>query len=216
MRLLDLFCCAGGAAMGYHRAGFTEIVGVDIRPQKRYPFTFIQADALEYVAAHGAEFDAIHASPVCKGYTDASKVWRAKGREYPDQIGELRRLLVATGLPYVIENVKNAPLLNPCVVNGGMFGLNVHRTRYFETSFPMPFALLPTMPAPVKMGRPIAEGDIIQPVGHFSGVEYAGRAMGIDWMTQAELSQAIPPAFTEFIGRHLIAHLTKCQPSPSP
>ena len=205
-RLLDLFCGAGGAAMGYHLAGF-DVIGVDIRPMPRYPFRFIQGDALEYLAAHGREFDAIHTSPVCKGYTDASRVWRAIGYQYPDQIAAVRELLKATGKPYIIENVKNAPLVNPAVLNGAMFGLPVARVRYFETSFDIPFHLLPPDLPAVKMGRPVKDGDVIQPVGHFSNVEYARKAMGIDWMTQAELSQAIPPAFTEFIGRQLMAVL---------
>lgn len=205
-RLLDTFCKAGGAGMGYHRAGF-EVVGIDIEPQPHYPFEFIQADALEYIGEHGAEFDAIHASPVCKGYTDASLVWLAQGREYPDQIGAVRELLRVTGKPYIVENVKNAPLIDPIALNGGLFGLNVHRVRYFETNWPLAFVLLPTMIKPVKMGRPVKEGDIIQPVGHFSGVAYAQRVMGIDWMDQEELSQAIPPAYTQFIGEQLVAYL---------
>lgn len=206
-RLLDLFCGAGGAAKGYQNAGFY-VVGIDIKPMPRYcGDEFHQADALEYLAEHGAEFDAIHASPVCKGYTDASMVWRSKGYTYPDQIAEVRALLVKIGKPYVIENVKKAPLINPTVLNGGLFGLNVHRVRYFETSFEIPFVLLPTMKRPVKMGRPVRDGEVIQPVGNFSNVPYARRAMGIDWMVRAELAQAIPPAYTTFVGRQLRAVL---------
>lgn len=205
-RLLDLFCSAGGAGMGYHRAGF-EVVGVDNRPQPRYPFEFHQADALEYLAEHGYEFDAIHASPVCKGYTNASLVWRALGKRYPDQIAAVRDALIATGKPYVIENVKNAPLRNPTVLNGAMFGLKVARVRYFECSFPVPFLLLPPDAPAVKMGRPVREGDVIQPVGHFSNVAYARRQMEIDWMVQTELAQAIPPAYTEYIGHQLMNYL---------
>ena len=204
MRLLDLFCGAGGAAMGYYRAGFDDITGVDIAPQPNYPFTFVLGDALEYVTEHGAEFDVIHASPPCQAYSMAGQQWRAEGREYPDLVAETRRLLIETGKPYVIENVPGAPLINPTVLNGAMFGLLVERTRLFECSFEMPLVLLPQNKKPVKMGRPIKDGDVIQPVGHFSGIAYAKEQMEIDWMTQGELAQAIPPAYTEFIGRQII------------
>jgi DNA (cytosine-5)-methyltransferase 1 len=202
-RLLDLFCCAGGAGMGYHRAGF-EVVGVDIEPQPRYPFEFHQADALEYLAAHGHEFDAIHASPPCQEYSKAAQQWRTFGKEYPDMVAQTRKALKATGKPYVIENVPGAPLVNPVVINAAMFGMLVNRTRLFECSFNVPFFLLPQLKQPVKMGRAVRDGDVVQPVGHFSGVDYARRQMGIDWMNQAELSQAIPPAYCEFIGKQLL------------
>jgi len=204
MRLLDLFCCAGGAAMGYYRAGFTEIVGVDIRPQPRYPFQFVLGDAFEYVAAHGHEFDAIHASPPCQGYTKAAKQWRKSGKNYADLVSKTRNALIDCGKPYIIENVPDAPLINPVILNGAFFGMLVNRTRLFECSFEVPFFLLPTSKKPKKMGRAVCDGDVIQPVGHFSGVRYAKEQMGIDWMNQSELSQAIPPAYTEFVGRHLL------------
>lgn len=201
--------------MGYHLAGF-DVVGVDIEPQPRYPFEFVQCDAIEYIRKHGAEFDAIHASPVCKGYTRASKVWKSRGYTYPDQIDELREVLKSTGKQYVIENVREAGLINPTVLNGGMFGLNVNRVRYFETSFSIPLVLMPTMKKPVKMGRKISEGDIITPVGNFSGADYARRQMGINWMTQRELSQAIPPTYTRFVGAYLLEALAISEPSPQP
>jgi DNA (cytosine-5)-methyltransferase 1 len=206
-RLLDLFCGAGGAGAGYHRAGF-EVVGVDIRHQKNYPFTFHQADALEYLAAHGHEYDAIHASPPCQAFTLAGQQWRKAGKEYPDLVEATRQALQATDKPYVIENVPGAPLIDPVVLNGALFGKNLRRTRLFETSFHMPFILLPKEgPSRFRMGRRPTESDPVVPVGHFSGLARARRVMEIDWMTQAELAQAIPPAFTEFIGRQLIAHL---------
>ena len=216
MKLLDLFSGAGGAAMGYHRAGF-EVVGVDHKSQKRYPFEFIQADALEYVAEHGSEFDVIHASPPCQAYSMASQQWRMKGVSYPDMVADTRAALMATGKPYIIENVPGAPLINPLVLNGAFFGMNLRRTRWFETSFPMPFILLPKEgPSRFKMGRKPMAGDPVVPVGHFSGVERARRVMDIDWMTQGELSQAIPPAYTEFIARQIIAtHPTSTTP-PAP
>jgi len=205
MRLLDLFCGAGGAAMGYKRAGFDDITGVDIASQPNYPFEFVLGDALEYVTEHGAEFDVIHASPPCQAYSMAGQQWRAEGREYPDLVAETRRLLIETGKPYVIENVPGAPLINPTVLNGAYFGKNLRRTRWFETSFVIPFFLLPKEgPSRFKMGRKPRASDPVVPVGHFSGVDRAKQVMEIDWMTQGELAQAIPPAYTEFIGRQII------------
>jgi DNA (cytosine-5)-methyltransferase 1 len=208
MKLLDLFCGAGGAAMGYYRAGFTDITGIDNRPMPRYPFKFIQADALDYLAEHGTEYDVIHASPPCQAYSMAGQQWRAGGKEYPDLIAHTRELLIKTGKTYIIENVVGAPLINPTVMNGALFGLNLRRTRCFETNFPVPLLLIPTQrKSKFRMGRPIIEGDVITPVGHFSNVAYAKKQMQIDWMTQAELAQAIPPAYTELIGRQLIARI---------
>jgi DNA (cytosine-5)-methyltransferase 1 len=135
-RLLDLFCGAGGAGMGYFRAGF-EVVGVDINLQKRYPFEFHQADALEYLQDHWQEFDAFHASPVCKQFTKLRFIHK---REYPDFITPIRPLLVATGKPWVIENVPGAPLINPIILCGTMFPeLRVYRHRAFETNPPYIF-----------------------------------------------------------------------------
>lgn len=203
-RLLDLFCGAGGSAVGYYRAGF-EVVGIDIAPMPHYPFEFHRADALEYCAAHGAEFDAIHASPPCQAYTKSTKQWRAAGRDYPDLISQTRDALTKFCKPYIIENVPGAPLRNPVLLNGHLFGLFVHRPRLFECNFDIPLVLLPQGEKPIKMGRAVSSGDVIQPVGHFSGADYARSQMGIDWMTVSELAQAIPPAYTEFIGSHLMS-----------
>ncbi len=212
-RLLDMFCCAGGAAMGYHRAGF-EVVGVDINPQPNYPFEFIQADALEFleglivygVGSPPYSFDAIHASPPCQAFSKARDL---QGNDHPDLVAPTRYLLEQTGLPYVIENVVGAPLIDPVRIEGQMFHeLNVHRPRLFETNWPLevPF-LIPPPPRQTKMGRPPRPGEAMHIVGHFSDVPAGQRAMGIDWMTQGELAQAIPPAYTEFIGHQLLAHV---------
>lgn len=141
-RLLDLFCGAGGGGYGYHLAGF-DIVGVDIVAQPRYPFAFVQADALEYVAAHGREFDAIHASPPCQKFTALGRLHAANGyyARHVDLIAETRQALRRLGLPYVIENVPGAPLENPVMLCGSMFGLRVYRHRIFETSW---FQLAPS------------------------------------------------------------------------
>ena len=132
MRLLYLFCGAGGAGMGYHRAGF-EVTGVDIAPQPRYPFKFIQSDALEYLAAHGAEYDVIHASPPCQGYSRLRHLPWLKDRVYPMLIDKTRELLDKTGKPWIIENVEDSPLVG-ITLCGLMFGLNVYRHRKFEMS----------------------------------------------------------------------------------
>ncbi len=208
-RLLDLFCGAGGAAMGYHRAGF-EVVGVDIRPQPNYPFEFHQADALDYLPrlmstnSRGG-IDVIHASPPCQAYTKAQKL---QGNAHADLVGHTRELLEATRLPYVIENVVGAPLINPVRLEGAMFGLNTNRPRLFETNWPveMPVLIPPPLPQ-AKMGRPPKPGEAIQVVGHFSDVPAGRKAMGIPWMNQGELAQAIPPAYTDFIGSQLLDHL---------
>lgn len=226
-RLLDLFCGAGGAGMGYHRAGF-EVVGVDIRPMPRYPFEFHQADALEYLAEHGAEFDAIHASPPCQAFSDLRHMPNAK--EHPNLIDPTRQLLLKTGKPYVIENVEGAPLNDPIILCGTMFGLatvsgnaELWRHRQFETNWPL--LLVPPCAHRVKPkvigvygGHGRDRRRVITVVGHTGGsskrdgtqqftVEQRREAMGIDWMTGAELSQAIPPAYTEFIGRQLRQYL---------
>jgi|SRR5690606_15111381 len=204
MKLLDLFCCAGGAGMGYSRAGF-EVVGVDIAAQPRYPFEFIQGDAIEYVKEHGHEYDAIHASPPCQAYTNAQKIMR---NDHPELLEPTRAALSATGLPWVIENVPGAPLIEPIELCGGMFGLRTYRHRLFESSHEL------TAPAHrahthkvTKMGRPPRPDEFMHVVGNFSGVAQARKAMGIDWMVRDELREAIPPAYTEYIGKQLTKHV---------
>jgi DNA (cytosine-5)-methyltransferase 1 len=199
---LDLFCKAGGAAMGYHRAGF-DVVGVDIEPQPRYPFRFIQADALTFPLAG---FDLIHASPVCKGYSATAVLNHVT---HPRQIQAVRGRLAASAIPYVIENVEGAPLRDPVSLCGAMFpGLRTYRHRQFEASFPVPQPPEPPHLDPLaKMGRPPRPGEWIQVVGHFSGVTAARGAMGITWMNRDELAQAIPPAYTEYVGRTALACL---------
>jgi DNA (cytosine-5)-methyltransferase 1 len=222
-RLLDLFCGAGGAAMGYARAGF-EVVGVDIKPQPRYPFGFIQGDALEFM--HNAHdeggwpgecgFDVIHASPPCQAYVKGlAAVNKSLGREWGHLalIDEVRELLVETGLPYVIENVPGAPLRNPVKLCGSSFNLDVRRHRLFECSFPL---LVPPCDHSRQNGdfwtsfRPNGEtrrSRVAQVYGQAAERDKWGPAMGIDWMTADELAEAIPPAFTEHIGAFLLAHL---------
>jgi len=134
LRLLDLFCCAGGAGTGYHQAGF-DVVGVDINQQLNYPFTFVCADALKLDPEFIASFDAIHASPPCQSYSDLAKR-NGNADDWPRLIEPVRELLIQTGLPYIIENVEGAPLINPVILCGTMFpGLRVIRHRLFEANF---------------------------------------------------------------------------------
>lgn len=191
--------------MGYHRAGF-DVVGVDHLPQKRYPFEFHQADALEFLAAHGQEFDAIHASPPCQQY---SRTRHIHGRNYPDLLGPTRAALEKNGRPFVIENVgDDAPWRNAFMLCGTFFGLRVIRHRYFESSAfifaPARSCYHPPDRRCAAVGRPIQPGQFVTVAGNISGVKLAGEAMGIDWMVRRELVQAIPPAYSEFIGRQLL------------
>lgn len=210
-KLLDLFCCQGGAGMGYHRAGF-DVVGVDLFPQPRYPFAFHQRDAIEFLRIHGKRFDAIHASPPCQAKTKAQKIM---GNEHPRLIGPTRELLLELGLPYVIENVvpddpatDPDPLIDPFELCGAMFGLGTYRHRQFETNFYVPVPEHPKHVArTTKMGRKPIDGEMMHVVGNFSGVEKAKKAMGIDWMTRDGLRESIPPAYSEYVGNYLMAEV---------
>lgn len=209
-RLLDLFCGAGGAAVGYHRAGF-EVVGVDIEPQSNYPFEFFQADALDWI--DGAGFDAIHASPPCQGYTTMNN---RHGSGSPRLITDVKAALRRTGLPYVLENVPGARahLDHPLLLCGRALGLGVGRHRLFECSF-------------ATMGQECrCDGNEVPVYGKLDGrrlwtrtdgselraaktLGQASEAMGIDWMTWDELRESIPPAMTEHLGPFLIAEVNR-------
>jgi DNA (cytosine-5)-methyltransferase 1 len=219
-RLLDLFCGAGGAAMGYHRAGF-DVVGVDIKPQPHYQFEFIQADALEFLRERlvdnlGWRFDAIHASPPCQAYTRAGAL-RTNKRDHPELIRPTRELLKATGLPYVIENVPGAPLRNPVqLCNTGFFprgnGLDweLQRHRLFEANFPLigvgcHHTSLPTISV---VGHGATKATRTR-LGRNPAIAEKRRAMGIGWMNRDELSEAIPPCYTEWIGDQLLDHIQR-------
>lgn len=208
--LLDLFCGAGGAAVGYHRAGF-DVFGVDIAPQPHYPFDFVQDDAVAYLARYGRYFDVIHASPPCQAYSVTSGM--PKHREYPKLIETIRDALIVTGRPYVIENVMGAPLHTVIVLCGAMFGLRVYRHRSFESSH-MIFqpGHVPHIPGQLGGYRkgllprkaPRDWDGFITVAGNNFYLDAARRAMGIDWMQRSELAEAIPPAYTEYIGAQLI------------
>jgi DNA (cytosine-5)-methyltransferase 1 len=216
-RLLDLFCGAGGAAMGYHRAGF-DVVGVDIAPQPRYPFKFIQGDALEYLAACPVSlmYDVIHASPPCQSYSRMSACRPGLAETYPDLLAATRELLDTKNLPYVIENVPGAPMRRDIVLCGCQFGLRsprglgVRRERWFETSPPL-FVMLPPHdhrePAlPVTGHSPGKEWRVrMADFGAAPGIDERRAAMDVEWMNREEASEAIPPAYTELIGTQLLA-----------
>lgn len=221
MRLLDLFCGAGGAAMGYRRAGFDEIVGVDIAPQPDYPFMFVQADAMMHPLTG---FDAVHASPPCQAFTQMSARWRGKGTradEHPDCLTPTLERFRALSVPWVVENVPGAVKAMGRVLrlHGGMFGLGVHRPRLFASN-----VLLLSMRAPQVQSPLGVYGKVdgrttyrYRNNGNYKGkslirawksVEEGQRAMGIDWTDDARaIAEAIPPAYTEYIGRQLLAHL---------
>lgn len=219
-RILDLFCCAGGAAMGYHQAGF-DVVGVDIRPQPRYPFEFIQADVLSLDADFVASFDAIHASPPCQAHTSMKTMPDA--RKHVDLIPEARAMLKASGLPYVIENVPGAPLIDPVRLCGSMFGLGasgaqLRRHRDFETNW---FLM---SPGPCRHSSPTigiyGEGCRDSRRKHDKSIPeftvFDGRdAMGMAHATLAELCEAIPPAYTRYIGQRLIGHIRSAKLVPA-
>lgn len=211
-RLLDLFCCAGGAGVGYARAGF-EVVGVDIEPQPRYPFEFIQADALGLDPEFVATFDAIHASPPCQSYSDLAKR-NGNADAWPRLIDPTRDLLIASGRPWVIENVEGAPLRNPVVLCGTMFpGLRVLRHRLFEANFPIvapPHGKHPKVHTFDKRkshyGKTNDMIDFVQVTGGGNCTIAAAKdAMGITWMTKNEMNESIPPAYTKLIGEQLLA-----------
>jgi DNA (cytosine-5)-methyltransferase 1 len=220
-RLLDLFCCAGGAGIGYAKAGF-EVVGVDIRPQPNYPLPFVQTDALDLDPAWIASFDAIHASPPCQSYSDLAKR-NANADAWPRLIEPVREMLIGSGLPYVIENVDGAPLINPIVLCGTMFpALRVLRHRLFEANFamvPPPHKKHPKVHTFDKrkshFGKTDEWKDFVQVTGGGNCTLAAAReAMGIDWMTKGEINESIPPAYTEFVGNGLMRYLAYVQRRP--
>lgn len=213
-RLLDLFCGAGGAAMGYHRAGF-DVVGVDVEPQPCFPFTFVQADALECLAAFGPMFDAIHASPPCQFFTTLSARWRGKGTVADSRIDLLTptlALIREMDVPWVVENVTGAAsaMRTTLLLHGGMFGLRVHRPRLFESNVMILVSPAARTWRPVGVygrthdGRYLSSRNREQKCA--GSLTEAHDAMGMDWADWHGTKEAIPPAYTEFIGHQLLAH----------
>lgn len=208
MRLLDLFCGGGGASAGYVLAGF-EVVGVDIVKKKSYPYEFYKADAIDILKDKEfiAGFDVIHASPPCQFYSITGNLMRAQGKttSKPDLLAEVRKLLIETGKPYLIENVPGAPMTGVTLC-GSMFGLQVRRHRIFESNLP-----LVTLKCDHKtQGRPIGVygsiNDEIPKGGRTAKTLLEGQlAMGIDWLGWGNLKESIPPAYTNYLGKQVLS-----------
>lgn len=217
-RLLDLFCCAGGAGVGYDRAGF-EVVGVDISPHPNYPLEFIQHDALTLSPAFLDSFDAVHASPPCQSYSDLAKR-NGNADAWPRLIEPVRELLQGLGVPYIIENVEGAPLLDPVVLCGTMFPgqLRVIRHRLFESNVELkapPHGKHPLVFTHDKRkghyGKLDQNTSFVQVTGGGNCTMANARdALGIDWpMTKVELNESIPPVYTKYLGEQLMEVVLK-------
>jgi DNA (cytosine-5)-methyltransferase 1 len=224
--VIDFFCCEGGGSQGLHEAGFI-VVGVDADPRliagKRplYPFPLIMADAIEWfeLIVSFLRPDAVVGSPPCQADTDAQVI---QNREHPRLIAPFRELVLATGLPYWIENVGGAVrkgnLRADVRLCGLMFGLKTDRHRYFELNFPVELPEHPVGPRgredhedlpKTKMGRPFVEGELRQYVGNFHGPELARADLGTPWMTRRGMAECIPPAYGRFLGEQLLRHLQR-------
>jgi DNA (cytosine-5)-methyltransferase 1 len=221
LRLLDLFCGAGGCSAGYVRAGFT-VMGVDKNPMPRYPYPFIQEDALVFLEKYGHQFDVIHASPPCQKYSRTRGLSRKETQV--DLLPGTRILLEKIGKPYIIENVPFSPMRPDVILNGKMFGLRVLRDRWFELGNGI-WIMSPGLPA---VYGTVKNGDFVSVYGNGSltskesngglppnftelhSIKHIWQyAMGIDWMTVKELAQAIPPAYTEYIGKQIYDQIKK-------
>lgn len=206
LRALDLFSGAGGASMGIHRAGF-DVTGIDIKPQKRYPFRFIQGDALE---ADLNGYDFVWASPPCQRYTRAQNASK-NAEAHPDLVAPMREKLEAWGGLWIMENVVGAPLINPATVCGLALGLQVKRHRLFESNV---LLLTPSCPSHdqdyyVIFGHEVRNRRHGQTADRKNKIAEGRKAMGISWMSRAELSEAIPPAYSEFLCRQIMSAI-KC------
>jgi DNA (cytosine-5)-methyltransferase 1 len=229
VRILDLYCGAGGAGKGYADAGFEgfEVVGVDINPQPNYPYEFHQADAITYLLTHYREFDAVHASPPCQRYSGSASFNNSAGN-HPDLLGPTRLACIMTGLPYIIENVPGAPLDDPFMLCGTMFNMGAHdvdgvwlqlkRHRLFETNWD--YAHMRQVQCNHVKGvvscSVFGYGGAMSPEyrdserrhkGYVPALPVLQEAMGVDWTTKRELSESIPPKFTQWIGAHLAEYL---------
>lgn len=216
-KLLDLFCCAGGAGMGYHRAGF-DVIGVDINPQPNYPFFFVQGDALEFVKKYGHKFDVIHASPPCQAniaITAGNRGRKGWTDQHVNLIPATREAVAPFGVPTIIENGVTKELRRDVRLCGLMFDLPTFRHRYFEIEN----WIKPWREHPSHKGYRTAgwrhgvkyEGNVYGVYGSGGGkptIAQAQEALGIDWTgVRAELNEAIPPAYTEYLGHQLTAQI---------
>lgn len=203
--VLDLYCKAGGASMGYYLAGW-KVVGVDIESQPRYPFEFVQADALEFAGRYGHLFDAVVGSPPCRDHTALTSRAGLDGSGW--LLGATRQVMVALGKPWVIENVPGAPMRKDLILCGEQFGLRTVRHRWFESSVPLIGGTAcrgrHLRPTSTKKRRACWDAGMNISVTGDVGTYVGRQAMGIDWMTGDELSQAVPPVYTEWIGWQLM------------
>jgi DNA (cytosine-5)-methyltransferase 1 len=207
MKLLDLFCGVGGASVGYAQAGF-EVHGVDLKHGKRYPFTYLRADVLEILKDKEFinQFDVIHASPPCQTHSITQHLRKAQGKSTKklDLIPETRAALIASGKPYIIENVPGSPLINPIQLCGSSFGLKVRRHRLFESNL----SLLGSECLHKEQGRPVGVyGSLRDDIPHggktADSIDQAREAMGISWAIWSELVEAIPPLYTLYLGNQI-------------
>lgn len=220
MKVLDLFCCAGGASMGYSLAGF-ELTGVDIKDQPNYPFTFIKGDVMEILKDRDflSRFDFIHASPPCQGYSNFTKddsvyVYYSSGKQTPKLIAPVREVLKSINKPYAIENVAGAAedMINPIYLTGCMFNLPIRRKRLFECNFP------------VEQPKSILKRGYVKRYAdehglHKKDMTVTGKSrnkgcldtwrkiMDISWMKRGwELTEAIPPAYSHYIAQQFLKY----------
>lgn len=213
INLLDLFCGAGGATIGYLNAGFN-VVGIDINDQPEYPSPFIKGNALELIGSMAKNFDVIHASPPCQHFTKYRNCRKDLKSRYQDLLSETREALVATKKPYVIENVVGAPMRSPITLCGSMFGLDVRRHRLFECNFPLkPPQCDHTVWQPNRFpggrsrerghARILCRGTV--EVGRWNiPIKVQQKAMGISHINNLRmLSEALPPAYTRWLGKQI-------------
>lgn len=207
-KLLDLFCGVGGASVGYHEAGF-EVFGVDLKHGKRYPYTYLRANVLDILRneEYIQQFDVIHASPPCQTHSITKHLRNAQGKSTSkvDLIAETRAALIASGKPYIIENVMGSPLIDPIMLCGSAFGLKVRRHRIFESNMP----LKGTTCNHKEQGRPIGvygslRDEIPKGGKTAESIEQAREAMNMPWAIWSELVEAIPPAYTKYLGQQIL------------
>ncbi|MCW2674819.1 MAG: hypothetical protein JWP14_3408 [Frankiales bacterium] len=204
-RILDVCCCAGAASWGYWLAGF-DPEGIDIEPQKNYRFPFELGDLRDLDPDWIADrYDAIHLSPPCQSYSAMSNCRPGLAGTYDRLIGDARDLAIETGLPYVIENVMGSDLLEPVMLCGFMFGRQLYRHRLFETNWGLVQPDHPEHTIPASKAGHWKPGTIMSVAGHVSPIKLAREVMEIDWTTRAELAEAIPPYYTEYVGARLRA-----------
>ena len=207
MKLLDLYCGVGGASAGYAAVGFT-VTGIDIKHGKRYPYTYIRGDVLHYLQDLDflRSFDVIHASPPCQTHSITKHLRNAQGKTTNkiDLIPQTRAALIASGKPYIIENVPGSPLIDPVQLCGSSFGLKVRRHRLFESNLPLKGSVCNHK----MQGRPVGVygslNDVIPKGGKTAAtIQEARDAIAIQWGIWTELVEAIPPVYTEYLGKQI-------------